>query len=137
MSRVVVDTNVLLSSFLTPGPPRQILNRVRDGQDLLCLSPSILQEYLVVLRRAGVTRSLLESFVVLLEDPTRVVVVFPTRTVDIIRADPTDNIFLECALEARADSIVSGDRHLRRVGSFGGIPILSPREYLTRAGWGP
>jgi len=41
-------------------------------------------------------------------------------------------MFLECALEARADYIVSGDRHLKQVGSFAGIPVLSPRGYLTK-----
>ena len=48
-SRLVVDTNVLVSSFLGTGAPRQVLNRVRGGQDLLCLSPAILAEYLAVL----------------------------------------------------------------------------------------
>jgi len=134
VSRLVVDTNVLLSSFLALGPPRQVLNRIRDGLDLLCLSQPILQEYLSILRRAGVHRSLVESFLLLLQDPWRAVVVVPTRRVDIIREDPPDNMFLECALEARADYIVSGDRHLKRIGRFGGIDILSPRGYLTRAG---
>lgn len=134
MSRLVVDTNVLLSSFLTFGPPRRVLNRIRDGLDLLCLSQPILEEYLSILRRAGVDRSLVESFLVLLQNPGRAVVVVPTRRVDIIREDPPDNMFLECALEARADYIVSGDRHLTRVRRFGGIEILSPRGYLEKAG---
>ncbi len=133
MSRLVVDTNALLSSFLTAGPPRQVLNRIRDGLDRLCLSQPILEEYVRVLRRPGVTKSLVGSFLLLLQDPGRAVVVVPTRRVDIIRQDPPDNMFLECALEARADYIVSGDRHLKRVGRFGGIDILSPRGYLTRA----
>jgi putative PIN family toxin of toxin-antitoxin system len=132
VSRLVVDTNVLLSSFLTQGPPRQILNRIRDGQDSLCLSPSILEEYLAVLRRGGVTMHLIEAFLDLLHDPVRTLMVVPTRRVEIIRDDPGDNMFLECALEARADYIVSGDRHLKQVGSFAGIPVLSPRGYLTK-----
>ena len=69
MSRLVVDTNVLLSSFLTHGLPRQILNRIRDGQDLLCLSAPILGEYVMVLRRGGVNSSLIEAFLDLLNDP--------------------------------------------------------------------
>jgi putative PIN family toxin of toxin-antitoxin system len=131
VSRLVVDTNVLLSSFLTSGPPRQVMNRIRDSLDLLFLSQPILEEYLAVLRRAGVARTLVESLLVLLQDPERVAVVIPTRRVDIIREDPSDNIFLECAIEARADYIITGDRHLKRVGHFGGIEILSPREYLA------
>jgi putative PIN family toxin of toxin-antitoxin system len=107
------------------------MNRIRDGLDLLFLSPPILEEYLAVLRRAGVARTLVESLLVLLQDPERAAVVIPTRRVDIIREDPSDNMFLECALEARADYIISGDRHLKRVGHFGGAEILSPREYLA------
>ena len=57
--------------------------------------------------------------------------VVPTRRVDLIQEDPADNMFLECAVEARADYLISGDRHLRHLGGLGGIPILSPREYLT------
>jgi hypothetical protein len=134
VNRLVVDTNVLLSSFLTPGPPRQVMNRIRDGLDFLCLSPSILAEYVAVLERAGVTKSLVESFLVLLREPSRAVVVVPTRRIDVIHEDPADNMFLECALEAQADYIISGDRHLKRVERFGTIEILSPRGYLTKVG---
>ncbi len=110
------------------------MNRIRDGLDLLCLSPSILAEYVAVLGRAGVTRSLVESFLVLLQEPSRAVVVVSTHRVHIIQEDPTDNMFLECALEARADYIISGDRHLKRVGRFGAIEIHSPRAYLAKVG---
>jgi hypothetical protein len=75
---------------------------------------------------------LIEAFLDLLHDPVRTLMVVPTRRVEIIRDDPGDNMFLECALEARADYIVSGDRHLKQVGSFAGIPVLSPRGYLTK-----
>ncbi len=132
MSRLVVDTNVVLSSFLTSGAPRRVLNRIRDGKDQLCLSRPILREYLEVLARAGVSRELLESLLSLLEDPDRIILVSPSRRVAVIREDPPDNMFLECALEAGADYIVSGDRHLRRLGTFGEIQILSPTEYLAR-----
>jgi putative PIN family toxin of toxin-antitoxin system len=131
LNRLVVDTNVLVSSFLSTGPPRLILNRVRDGQDLLCLSPAILAEYLAVLQRGGVPDAPIRSLLGLFRDPERVVLVVPTVQVDIIRADPQDNVFLECALTAHADFVVSGDRHLRKIKAFQGIRILSPREYLT------
>ena len=42
MSKLVVDTNVLLSSFIGTGPPRLIVNRIRDKLDLLCLSLRII-----------------------------------------------------------------------------------------------
>jgi putative PIN family toxin of toxin-antitoxin system len=134
LNRLVVDTNVLVSSFLGTGPPRQALNRFRDGQDLLCLSPAILAEYLAVLRRGGIPEASIRSLFELFRDPEHTILVVPTVRVDIIRADPQDNIFLECALAAQADFVVSGDRHLRVVKTIRGIRILAPREYLTQLG---
>jgi hypothetical protein len=89
-------------------------------------------EYLEVLARAGVSRELLEALLSLFQDPDRVVLVIPSRRIAVIREDPADNMFLECAAEAEADYIISGDRHLLRLGIFEGTPILSPRAYLTR-----
>lgn len=43
---------------------------------------------------------------------------------------PSDDKFLECALAARAEAIISGDRHLLALGEFRGIPILTPAEWL-------
>ena len=132
MSRLVVDTNIIVSSFLSSGPPRVILNRIRDRQDLLCVSRAVLREYLEVLTRAGVARELLEALLSVFQDPQRVMLVLPSRRLTVVREDPADDMFLECALEAEADYIISGDRHLRRLGIFEGIEILSPRAYLTR-----
>jgi putative PIN family toxin of toxin-antitoxin system len=134
VSKLVVDTNVLLSSFISAGPPRIIVNRIRDRLDLLCLSPAILEEYLIVLQRAGIAEDLLSSLVSLLRDLDRTLPVLPSQHVEVIRDDPSDNMFLECAIEAHADYLISGDRHLKRLKSFRGIEILTPREYLSRLG---
>jgi predicted nucleic acid-binding protein len=45
--------------------------------------------------------------------------------------DPDDDAVLGCALAARADLIVSGDKHLRDLKSFHRIPILSPADALA------
>ncbi|NUN98783.1 MAG: PIN domain-containing protein [Candidatus Omnitrophica bacterium] len=49
-----------------------------------------------------------------------------------VLADPDDDMILATALAAKADVIVSGDRHLLDLHSFEGIPILSPRTFLDR-----
>ncbi len=132
MSKLVIDTNVLLSSFISTGPPRLIVNRIRDRLDLLCLSQPILEEYLSVLQRSRIAEDLLASLFSLFRDPARVLLVLPSRRVELIREDPSDNMFLECAIEARADYLISGDRHLKKLKSFQGIEILPPREYVSR-----
>jgi len=48
----------------------------------------------------------------------------------VIKEDPADNKFLECALAADAKYIVSGDRHLLSLKTFKSIRILPPTEFL-------
>lgn len=51
---------------------------------------------------------------------------------DRITADPTDNMFLACAMEAKADFIVSRDPHLRNLKQFHGIKIIDVKEFVGR-----
>jgi putative PIN family toxin of toxin-antitoxin system len=65
---------------------------------------------------------------------TTATVVAPTEDITEIEADPDDDMFLECASAADADYLISGDTHLLDLGSFQGIPVLSPDEFLRE--WG-
>jgi predicted nucleic acid-binding protein len=64
----------------------------------------------------------------------RVVVDVPSETITAISVDPTDNMFLECAVAGQVDLIVSGDPHLNALEKFRGIPIITPRDLLNRLG---
>jgi len=50
----------------------------------------------------------------------------------VIETDPSDNMFLECAVEGRADFIISGDRHLKDLRVYKGIEILDPSTFLEK-----
>ena len=52
MIRVVIDTNVFVSSFFG-GKPRKIIELWKNGTILLCLSAKIVDEYTDVLHRLG------------------------------------------------------------------------------------
>jgi predicted nucleic acid-binding protein len=54
----------------------------------------------------------------------------PKITLQVIAEDPTDDRILECAVAGRADLIVSGDRHLRKLKSFREIGIVQPSDFL-------
>lgn len=54
----------------------------------------------------------------------------PKTTVKIIRDDPADNRVLDCALSARADAIITGDKHLLALGKFKNIKILTSTQFL-------
>ena len=56
-----------------------------------------------------------------------------TRQVTVVKEDPSDNIILELAIIGNAACIISGDRHLLKQVSFGGVPILTPAQFI--AGW--
>jgi len=48
----------------------------------------------------------------------------------VITEDPSDDRYLECAVEGKAAYLVSGDNHLLKIGSYEGIPIITPRVFL-------
>jgi predicted nucleic acid-binding protein len=55
------------------------------------------------------------------------------QTVDVVKADPSDNRILECAAAAKSDYIITGDDHLLRLGGFEGIPIIKVADFLKLA----
>ncbi len=53
-----------------------------------------------------------------------------SRRVNVVAEHPADDKFIECALAAHADYVVSGDRHLLKVSRQENIRILPVREFL-------
>ncbi len=58
--------------------------------------------------------------------------VMPTETPSVVAADVDDNKFLEVAVAADADCIVSGDAHLLEMNSFRGILVLTARAFIDQ-----
>lgn len=129
--RVVIDTNAIVSAYLG-GALAPILEAFVAGKFELILSRPILDEYLDVLRRPKfkIRRDELEDFVSLLI--IRAEFVSPSEVVSVIQTDPSDNKFLEAALEGKATSIVSGDNHLLELKAFRGIPILTAHQLMEQ-----
>jgi putative PIN family toxin of toxin-antitoxin system len=131
--KIVIDTNVFVSSFLNPkGTPRQIIDLWKSGRVTLCLCAEILAEYLEVLSRFGLAgepelRELLDLF----KARQGIDFVVIDNDLHAIEADPADDKFLESSLKAHAAFIVSGDKHLKGLQVYEGVPILSPYEYMT------
>lgn len=129
-SRVVFDSNVIISGFLFGGPPARLLQCALEESIHAFTSLPILDEVRDVLMRPkfGLTSAQALALVEQLHDLCEVVM--PTKRVRAIAADPDDNAILECAREAGADLIVSGDAHLLELGQWRDICILSPAEAL-------
>jgi len=131
--KVVLDTNVLISSLLkAKSKARGIYRLVLRGEIELCTSAYLMNELSRVLKypKFGFEKLQKEVF---LKNLTRVatILVNPGLRIDLIKEDPPDNKFLECAVEAKADYLISGDnKHLLPLKNFQGIKIISPSEFL-------
>jgi putative PIN family toxin of toxin-antitoxin system len=131
MIRVVADTNVFLSALLFGGLPGIFLDLALGGSFLLVTSPILLDELDEKLRLkfklsatdAALIRAKLESS----SEQVR-----PSISLSVIQDDPDDDRVLECARTGRADYIVSGDRHLLRLGTYDGTSILTVRQFLDQ-----
>jgi uncharacterized protein len=66
----------------------------------------------------------------ILQEGRNIELINPSRHFAAVREDPEDDKFIDCAVEAQADYIISGDAHLLQVKAFRDIPIYSPKEFL-------
>jgi putative PIN family toxin of toxin-antitoxin system len=127
---IVLDTNVFMSAVFFGGPPYRILDAWRKGRVSLALSPEIFEEY----RRVG--EELGKQFEGVDVSPfLRLVVrhaefVQSEKFADPFCSDSDDDKFLECAVAAAAEAIVSGERDLLSLSEIRSIPILSPRRLV-------
>jgi uncharacterized protein len=133
--KIVPDTNVLVSALIRPrGIPAQILTHRADF-DLLT-SREILAELERVLhydriqKKYELSEETITEYVVSIWDDSTIVEV--TKPVTNVSPDPDDDKFLACAEAAGADYVVSGDPHLIDLRSYREIPILTPRQFLTK-----
>ena len=130
--RVVPDTNVLLSASCFGGRVARILTLAEKKRFDLFVSPFILEELRRNLYRK--TNQTAEGIAKIIKDVTSLsTIIDPPATLNVIRRKDSDNRILECAVEARAHILVTGNmKDLRPLGSFRGIAIETPREFLTR-----
>lgn len=129
--KVVVDTNVLISSFQNPhGNPKKIVDMWKKGHFILCITEDIVFEYVEVLNRLSIPIRKIKELTGLFKERANIEFLVNTEKMEIIEDDPQDNKFIECAVAANAQYIISGDKHLRALKSFGNIKILSPSEFL-------
>jgi putative PIN family toxin of toxin-antitoxin system len=130
--KVVVDTNVFVSSFFG-GNPRKVVDLWKTGELILCLSAPIVDEYTAVLRRLGLEgEDELGELLDLFARGTFVLFAAKTPKLSVVQDDPDDDKFVECAVALEADVIITGDRALREIRNYMGIRICGPQEFLEK-----
>jgi putative PIN family toxin of toxin-antitoxin system len=128
--KVVIDTNVFVSSFFG-GNPRKIIDFWKKGKISLCVSKNILDEYIEVLQRIGLGNGReVEELLSLFAKGFNILFTTKTPKIKAVRDDPDDDKFIECAVGLKAEVIITGDKALKAMNEYMGIKILTPQQFL-------
>lgn len=138
MRRLLLDTNVVVGALLWCGPPWQVMeSAIEKGLELIA-SPALLAElehtlgYPKFRKRLALLRTdvatLMSQYQAITESTE------PVDVPRVVPGDVDDDQVIAAAVAARADLIVSGDRHLLSLGGHEDIPIVTVREALERLG---
>jgi putative PIN family toxin of toxin-antitoxin system len=135
MIKAVLDANVLVSAILSSkGHPARVLNEWKAGFFDVVMSLAILEEIERVILYPKIKKRLnwldLEMDEFLLGLAQFAVMVSKEPRVDVVKEDPSDNKYLACAQKGQADFVVSGDKHLLKLRSYGGVNIVTPKGFL-------
>lgn len=130
MRYVVVDTNCLLRMIPLRSKYRLAWESFLDGKYILCVSNEIVSEYMEILT-AKVSSTFAENIVGAILRSPFVRRFDPQFHFNLIEADPDDNKFVDCAIIANADFIVSEDSHFRvlKTISFPKVNVLTLDEF--------
>lgn len=128
--KVVIDTNILVSFFCFPGGIlRELVKKALVHEYEVIISNEIFNEFEKVVEKKfpqaindfwQFSRFIKENFTL----------INPTKRLNEVKDDPTDNKIIECAVAADADYIVSGDNHLLDLRKYKGIKILKPSDFF-------
>lgn len=126
--KIVLDTNILISGIFWRGVPNRILQYWESEYYEIAVSPEILNEYVRVIAEIGKNKSeLVKKWIDYISIKSYVVeIVTPLK----LSRDPDDNKFLECAVSADADYVVSGDDDLLILKKVEGIPIIKASSFI-------
>ena len=128
--KVVVDTNIFVSSFFG-GNPRKIIDLWKKGEINLCLSKDILDEYIEVMQRIGVgDEEEIEELLSLFAKGFNLIFTTKTPEIKAVKDDPDDDKLIECAIALKAEVIITGDKALMAIKEYMGVKILTPQQFM-------
>ena len=132
--KIVIDTNIFVSSFLLKGNPREIINRVTSRIDKLYITDEILFEIRKVMLREKfkLNENVVDDYINTIKYFS--IKVFPKYKIENISRDKDDDKFLKCGIEGNVDYLITGDIHLLELEKYNKIIMIKPREYLEIVG---
>lgn len=129
--RIVLDTNVLMSGIFWSGPPFEILKRWKKGEVIFVVSPGIIEEYLRVGDELGRDYPGTDAGPILDLLIAQSEICLPDPLPHPVCRDPDDDKFIACALSAKTDYLVSGDKDLLVVSGQLGVKIVKAKPFLN------
>ena len=129
MLRVVLDTNIFVSSVFWKGNPYNVVRLALDDKIKICVSLEILQELEKVLRRNFEEEDgFIKNQINLILGYAEVINI--VSKIKAVKEDPDDDKIIECAFDGKADYIVTGDPHLLNLKEFNGIKIVKAADFV-------
>ena len=132
MQKIVIDTNIIVSSLIQRGYSNQIINELFIEQKFqLCISDELMTEYYEVLARPRFAKFhdfFLRAEVLLAEIETKAIKYLPIIKIQLI-SDDDDNMILELADECSADFIITGNTTDFTFPVYKQTKIVTPRDY--------
>ena len=131
--KIVLDTNVWISALLWGGKPAAIIKAAEENKVSILISEEIVGEISQVLTYPKIEKIYRSSLrrQDLIEQVLKIVTfVKASNKLEVIQAHPADNKFLECAIAAKADYVISGDKHLLQIAAYKKLKILSVNDFL-------
>jgi len=131
MQKIILDTNVIVSSLIQKNYPYLIVDHCIDGHAIICVSNAILQEYLQVLARPKFSKfadfkTNADFLIARLSEISEIYE--PKDRLEIIKDEP-DNRLLELADISKADFIITGNTNDFTSQIHNKTRIVTPKEY--------
>ena len=129
--RIVLDTNSLIQSIPRRSVYRVVWDSILSGENILCVSNEIIEEYVEILQQltnSETANIIIEAIV----NSPYVEYITPYYRFNLIKADPDDNKFVDCAISANAHYIVTNDHHydvLKDI-AFPRVDVIALKEFF-------
>ena len=125
---MVLDTNIFIAAYFNrKSASARIIDLCLENKLELIFSSRLRKEVRLILKNVRAEREFQKRIQSLFMNASRI---RPTQKIFTVKEDPEDNKFLECALEGKADYLITSDRHLLELGEFAQTKICKPTQFL-------
>ena len=129
--RIVLDTNSLIQSIPRRSAYRAIWESIVSGENILCVSNEIIEEYVEILQQLT-NKEIANTIIEAIVNSPYVEFITPYYRFNLIKTDPDDNKFVDCAIAASARYVVTNDKHYEvlRHTKFPIVDIIALKDFL-------